>query len=111
MGRNFFHANLKKEWEETHAMESIWQRTPYTFQLKATSHVISMRCKPNKPAATLLAQRAGAGKSSTYQTIGATGAGVALVIKTTLSLGSDQTTKIRNASSAFGSVNKCIVNF
>ena len=87
------------------AMESVWQRTPHPFQLKVISHVISMRCKPNQPAATLLVQRTGAGKSSTYQTIGVIHTGIVLVIETTLSLGADQATKIRNASSAFGSPN------
>ena len=89
----------------TQAMESVWQHTPHPFQLKVISHVISMRCKPNKPAATLLVQRTGAGKSSMFQTIGVIDAGIVLAIEPTLSLGADQATKVRNASSAFGSVN------
>ena len=89
----------------TQAMESVWQRTPHPFQLKVISHAISMRCQPNQPAATLLGQRAGSGKSSTHQTIDVIGAGVVLAIEKKLSIGDDQATKIRNSSSAFGSVN------
>ena len=64
-----------------------------------------MRCKPKNPECTLLVQRAGAGKSSIYQTIGVVDAGIVLIIENTLSLGADQATKIREASSDYGSVN------
>ena len=88
----------------TQAIESVWQRTPHPFQLKVMYYVISMRCKPNKPAATLLIQRARSGKSRTHQQIDVIDAGVVLVIDTTLSLGADQVTKIRNTLSTVGYV-------
>jgi len=87
------------------AMQSVWNRTPYPFQCKVISHVISMRCKPKRPEVTLLVQRTGSGKSSIYQTIGVIDGGIVLVVENTLSLGADQATKIRQASSQYGTVN------
>ena len=93
MGKHLFHINLKKECTRnmndfervtTQAMELVWQRTSHPFQLKVISHIISMRCNPNKPSATLLVQRPSAGKSSTHQIIGVKDAGIVLVIDTLL---------------------------
>ena len=59
------------------------------------SYASSMRDNPRHPETTLLEQRNGAGKSRMCQIVGTIDAGIVLVTETTLSLGVDQNTKIK----------------
>ena len=63
-----------------------------------------MKCHPQVPQACLLVAAAGSGKSSVYQSIRAVDGGISLIIETAISLGADQTAKIKSASSQSGPV-------
>jgi superfamily II DNA helicase RecQ len=82
------------------AMEQALGYHPHSFQLNVISHIIRMKLdsfnNPIQP--TLLVQGTGGGKSSVYQCIGVIKRSVSLIIQNTLSLSSDQMSKINNVS-------------
>ena len=63
-----------------------------------------MRCTPNIPQALLLVQGTGGGKSAVAQTVGDVNFGVILVIEELLTVATDQKTKVKSASNAYGPV-------
>ena len=81
------------------AMESVCHRSPRSFHRKIIPHALSMKCHPQVPQACILVAATGSGKSSAYQSIGAVDGGISLIIETAISLGADQTAKIKSASS------------
>ena len=87
-----------------HAMQEIWHRTPIDFQREAIPRLLMMRCTPNIPQALLLVQGTGGGKSAVAQTVGVVDCGVTLVIEELLSVATDQKTKVKSASNAYGPV-------
>ena len=86
------------------AMQSTWNRTPRDFQNEAIPRLLMMRCIPNKPAAMLLVQGTGGGKSAVPQTVGCVTRGITLIIENTLSLSADQHSKIDKANTAYGTI-------
>lgn len=88
----------------TESMGTIWDRSPRQFQLDAISNIIKMRCDKFFPQATLLVQGTGGGKSGVYQGIGTVDAGVTIVLENTLSLSSDQLSKISEANEECGPI-------
>ena len=88
----------------TQAMSLVWGKVPNSFQREVIPHIISMHHCQNDAKAILLVQGTGGGKSMVYQCSGTILTGVALVVESTLSLSSDQCSKIKNASNAHGPV-------
>jgi superfamily II DNA helicase RecQ len=82
------------------AMQQALGYHPHPFQLTVISHIIHMKLdslnNPIQP--TLLVQGIGSGKSLVYQCIGVIKQGVSVIIQNTLSLSSDQLSKINNVS-------------
>ena len=78
----------------TRAMDRMFGHDIKQFQLETISRVLAMGTGdvPHEPL--LLVQGTGGGKSSIYQIIGAIKAGVTIIIESTLSLSSDQYSKI-----------------
>ena len=75
------------------AMQELFGFTPRPFQKLVTPHIIKMKndhCSP-----VLLVHGTGGGKISTYQTIAIVKGGITLVVQNTLSLSSDQMSKIK----------------
>ena len=69
-----------------------------------TPRLLMMRCTPNIPQALLLIQGTGGGKSAVAQTVGVVDCGVTLVIEELLAVATDQKTKVKSASNAYGPV-------
>ena len=87
------HAELASE-----QMFELNGRTPYPFQLDVMARLLRMG-KDGYPCHPLiLAQATGSGKSSVYQVVGLLRANVTIVIESTLSLSSDQLSKIEQLS-------------
>jgi superfamily II DNA helicase RecQ len=81
------------------AMNAALGHSPRGFQSDIIPRIISMNNRTtNTIQPTLLVQGTGSGKSSVYQTIGVIKGGVSLIIENTLSLSSDQLSKITNIS-------------
>jgi superfamily II DNA helicase RecQ len=82
------------------AMDKALGYTPHPFQHNIIKHIIRMKSSssatPTKPI--LLVQGTGGGKSSVYQCVGVIKRGVSLIIQNTLSLSSDQLSKIDKIS-------------
>ena len=87
-----------------HAMLEIWNRTPNDFQREAIPRLLMMRCTPNVPQALLLVQGTGGGKSAMAQTVGVVDCGVTLVIEELLAVATDQKSKVRSTSNAYGPI-------
>ena len=87
-----------------HAMQEIWHRTPIDFQREAIPCLLIMRCTTSIPQALLLVQGTGGGKSAVAQTVGVVDCGVTLVIEELLAVATDQKTKVKSASNAYGPV-------
>jgi len=85
-------------------MQQIWNRTPIDIQREAIPRILMMRCTPNVPQALLLVQGTGGGKSVVAQTVGGIDCGVTLVIEELLDVATDQKTKVKSASNAYGPV-------
>jgi superfamily II DNA helicase RecQ len=82
------------------AMNTALGHNPRGFQSDIIPHIISMNnCTTNSIQPTLLVQGTGGGKSSMYQAIGVIEGGVSLIIENTVSLSSDQLSKISHISS------------
>jgi superfamily II DNA helicase RecQ len=83
----------------TSAMNTALGHNPHLFQRNVIPYVLAMNNSAECPIhPVLLVQGTGGGKSSVYQTIGVVKRGVSLIIENTLSLSSDQLSKIRNIS-------------
>jgi hypothetical protein len=81
------------------AMSTALHHNPRGFQRDVIPYVLKMkRATPNPIHPVLLVQGTGGGKSSVYQTIGIIKQGVSLIIENTLSLSSDQLSKIKQIS-------------
>ena len=88
----------------TEAMQYSFGHSPYPFQLEIVSKIIRMGCTipqsglkfPIIP--TLLIRGTGGGKSCVYQTVGIIKMGIILVVQNTLSLSSDQLSKLKEVS-------------
>ena len=80
------------------AMNNIWGREPIGYQQVVIPHILEMMANIRKAQAVLLVQSTGSGKSAVPQTLSVVNGGVTIVIENTLSLGSDQTSKIDNAN-------------
>lgn len=91
----------------TEAMVSVWDRRPHQFQADMIKHIIKMQCDDCSPQACLLVQGTGGGKSAVCQAIGSIDAGVTLIIENTLSLSSDQVSKISTANTSNGDAEAC----
>ena len=78
-------------------MQQLFGFTPRPFQKVVIPHIIKM--KNNNCSPVLLVHGTGGGKSSICQTIAIIKGGIALVVQNTLSLPSDQMSKIKFASS------------
>ena len=74
------------------------------FQADVTKHVLQMGKADKKVAPTLLVRGTGGGKSLVMQTIAVVKGGVTLIIENTLSLSSDQMSKIQHVSEKDGNV-------
>jgi superfamily II DNA helicase RecQ len=78
------------------AMNDVFGFSPRPFQQQIIPHIIRMSninpCHPTMP--TLLVHGTGGGKSSVYQTIGVIKGNISLIIQNTLSLSSDQLSKL-----------------
>lgn len=85
-----------------HAMHQIWNHTLIDFQREAMPCLPMMRCTPNVPQALLHVQGTRGGKSAVAQTVGVVDCGVTLVIKELLTVVTDQKTKVKLASNAYG---------
>ena len=87
-----------------HAMREIWNCTPNEFQQKAIPRLLMMIRAPNVPQALLLVQGTGSGKSTVAQTVSFVECGVMLVIEELLAAATDQKSRVRSASNAYGPV-------
>ena len=83
------------------AMQKALGYQPKPFQLTTISHILKMNANSSintkKPVPTLLVQGTGGGKTSVYQTIGVVKRGINLIIQNTLTLSSDQISKIERS--------------
>lgn len=75
-------------------MTTLFGRSPRAFQLNVIPHILRMStghlpCQP-----TLMVQPTGSGKSSVPLTIAAVKGGVTIIVENTLSLGTDQSSKV-----------------
>ena len=78
------------------AMSTALHHTPRGFQCDVIPYILRMKGSLQNPIhPVLLVQGTGGGKSSVYQTIGIIKQGVSLIIENTLSLSSDQLSKIK----------------
>ena len=78
------------------AMSASLHHTPRGFQREVIPYILRMKgYTPHPIHPVLLVQGTGGGKSSVYQTIGVIKQGVSLIIENTLSLSSDQLSKIK----------------
>jgi superfamily II DNA helicase RecQ len=83
----------------TSTMNTALGHHPRSFQRDVILYVLAMNNSAEHPIhPVLLVQGTGGGKLSVYQTIGVVKRGVSLIIENTLSLSSDQLSKIRNIS-------------
>ena len=81
------------------AMSTALHHTPRGFQRDVIPYILRMKRTTHNPIhPVLLVQGTGGGKSSVYQTIGVIKQGVSLIIENTLSLSSDQLSKIKQIS-------------
>ena len=104
--RKSYYENSRPKYDEliTDAMEKVWSRKPRDFQAIVTKHILKMGKEDNKVAPTLLVRGTGGGKSLVMQTIGVVKGGITLIIENTLSLSSDQMSKIQQVSKDYGNV-------
>ena len=78
------------------AMSTALHHHPRGFQREVIPYILRMKpYTPNPIDPVLLVQGTGGGKSSVYQIIGVIKQGVSLIIENTLSLSSDQLSKIK----------------
>ena len=84
------------------AMRDAFGFTPHPFQRQVIPHIIKMKDDLSSPC--LLVHGIGGDKSSIYQTVGIIKGGIILVIQNTLSLSSDQMSKISVLSSKYDGV-------
>jgi superfamily II DNA helicase RecQ len=84
------------------AMETVWGRQPIGYQQVVIPHILEMMADATKPEAILLVQATGSGKSAVPQTLSVVNGGLTIIIENTLSLGSDQTSKIQSANEYSG---------
>ena len=84
------------------AMNTVWGRRPIGHQQVVTPHILEMTADARKAQAVLLVQPTGSGKSAVPQTLSVVNGSATIVIENTLSLGSDQTSKIDNANEHSG---------
>lgn len=86
------------------AMKTVWDMSPNSFQKEIIPHILKIQFNPNFPMPLLLVQGTGGGKSAVAQTIRGIDAGVTLIIQNTLSLASDQRSKISSSRKTSGPV-------
>jgi superfamily II DNA helicase RecQ len=86
------------------AMHDVFGRMPYEWQVEIISHLSMMKKIGTfiRPGAVLLIRPTGGGKSSVRDVYSVMCAGVSLTITPLLSLGADQTEKIRKNASQNG---------
>jgi superfamily II DNA helicase RecQ len=86
------------------AMHDVFGRIPYEWQAEIISHLSMMKTNGTfiRPGAVLLIRPTGGGKSSIRDVYSVMWAGVSLTITPLLSLGADQTEKIRKNTSQNG---------
>ena len=77
----------------SHAMAALWERNPHEFQMEAIARLLMMQCDSYVPAALLLIQSTGGGKSMVLMTVGVVMCGITLIIENTQSLAADQVSK------------------
>ena len=75
-------------------MKSVWNKTPRAFQYEAIESILRMKDGTAENKATLLVQGTGGGKSAVMQTLATLLCGVTIVFENTLSLSTDQLSKI-----------------
>ena len=104
--RRKYYENAHPEYDQliAEAMETVWKKKPKPFQADVTKHVLQMGKADKKVAPTLLVRGTGGGKSLVMQTIAVIKGGVTLIIENTLSLSSDQMSKIKHVSEKDGNV-------
>ena len=88
------------------AMFNVWGRTPRGYQRYVIPHILRMTKNIIPPGAILMVQATGSGKSSIPQTVAVVDGGITIIIENTLSLSSDQISKIKDHNE-----NKNIVAF
>lgn len=76
------------------AMREVWNKTPHSYQKEVIPHIIDMIRGNITPSSILLVQPTGSGKSTVPQTCSVVTNGVTLIMETTISLSSDQISKI-----------------
>ena len=91
--------NQSNIWEQTVelAMKKAMGFSPKPFQLRVASHLIKMKNRSlvlPSPQASLLVQGTGGGKTCVYQTVALLKCGINLIIQNTLTLSSDQMSKV-----------------
>ena len=75
-------------------MQNIFALSPNPFQAEVMGRLLEMGCGGNECNPLLLVQGTGGGKSAVYQVVGKVKGNVTLIIESTLSLSSDQLSKI-----------------
>ena len=86
------------------AMTTIWDKQPNSFQLRVIPYINAMNHPKNDAQGVLIVQATGGGKSMVYQCSCTIIRGVHLVIQNTLSLSSDQASKIESSNNKYGDV-------
>ena len=76
------------------AMTTVLNRQPQSYKSHVIAHIIRMMCFATLPETILMVQPTGSGKSTIPLTCAVINGGVTIVIENTLSLGSDQSTKV-----------------
>ena len=84
----------------TEAMSRIFNRVPRGFQCFVIPHLLKMLSGSLPKQPVLMVQPTGAGKSSVPLTTAVVDGGVTLIIENTLSLGSDQHTKVSSCANS-----------
>ena len=86
-------------------MHLVWKmKKTRKFQLDAVKSILSMKKKDVTTKPTLLVQGTGGGKSAVMQTLSTLLNGVTIVFENTLSLSSDQLSKVDRACQYYGLV-------
>ena len=80
-------------------MQSVYSRSPRDYQQSIIPHILRMMANVIPCEPVLLVQSTGSGKSSVPLTCAVVEGGVSFIIENTLSLGSDQTSKVNLTSS------------
>ena len=85
-------------------MQSVWNRTPDPFQAEVTPLILQMIANDKVPEPILVVQPTSSGKSSVPQTVSVVCSGVTIILECTQALGSEQASKITQASKSNGAL-------